>query len=557
MLYFTLCRFSDEHFINKFNKPLLFLFSVLLLLFASIANAQDSNLALGKPTTQSSIQSGGVSSRAVDGNTSGNYSHNSTTHTQSQQGAWWRVDLQSDQTINQIIIYNRTNCCKGRLTNYRVSVATDADFNTITYQQDFHVYPNPSTTIDLGDEGIQGRYVKVQLLNKNSLSLAEVQVIGNIDNKGEKGDKGDKGDTGSKGDKGDIGISIRGEKGDKGDTGVQGIQGVAGANGQDGTDGDTFFAQVGTAVSLQGQNDLTVIGGKFSTTGDIKVGNSYSVCDSFNAGAIRYNNITNLLEFCNATAWQEIGGDAPNLDDDCDWACQLGSASSLGGAFHMCALKTDNTVACWGQNDKGQTDVPTGLIAKQVASGNLHSCALKTDNTVACWGQNDKGQTDVPTGLIAKQVASGNSYSCALKADNTIECWGSNEYGIIIAVPSNIAAKQIALGVRHSCALQLDGDVVCWGNDSAGQTTAPNNLVAKQITSGNLHSCALKMDNTVVCWGHNYFGQTTVPSELTAKQIVSEGNRSCALKMDNTVACWGKYLYEEESILPNLIAKRL
>lgn len=171
------------------------------------------------------------------------------------------------------------------MTNYRVSVATDADFNAITYQQDFHAYPNPSTTIDLGDEGTQGRYVKVQLLDKNFLFLAEVEVIGNIDNKGDKGDKGD--------------------------TGVQGATGVNGINGQDGTDGDTFFAQVGTSVALQGQNDFEVTSGKIITTGDIKVGNSNSVCDSANAGAIRYNITTNLLEFCNASAWQNIVSSMP------------------------------------------------------------------------------------------------------------------------------------------------------------------------------------------------------------------------------------------------------
>jgi hypothetical protein len=54
----------------------------------------------------------------------------------------------------------------------------EADFSTHTYQQDFHVVPNPKKIIQLDASGKQGRYVRIQLLDKNYLSLAEVQVMG-------------------------------------------------------------------------------------------------------------------------------------------------------------------------------------------------------------------------------------------------------------------------------------------------------------------------------------------------------------------------------------------
>jgi hypothetical protein len=38
--------------------------------------------------------------------------------------------------------------------------------------------PNPKKTIKLDAPGKQGRYVKIQLLTKSYLSLAEVQVMG-------------------------------------------------------------------------------------------------------------------------------------------------------------------------------------------------------------------------------------------------------------------------------------------------------------------------------------------------------------------------------------------
>jgi hypothetical protein len=219
----------------------------------------------------------------------------STTHTNNDQNAWWRVDLGTVNTINQIIIYNRTDCCKNRLDNYRVIISTES---TDTYQADFAYAPNPKAIIDFGKQGKQGRYVKIQLLGKNYLSLAEVEVISSIkEGKGDKGDKGNKGDKGGRGYQGS-----RGYQGDKGDKGDKGDEGDMGENGQD---GDSFFTQIGSEVSLKGENDL-VVTGNIKATGNIKVGNSNSQCDANNRGAIRYNTISNLLEFCNTYTWQTV-----------------------------------------------------------------------------------------------------------------------------------------------------------------------------------------------------------------------------------------------------------
>ena len=191
--------------------------------------------------------------------------------------------------------------------------------------------------------------------------------------------------------------------------------------------------------------------------------------------------------------------DKPVSAEHCEPACQLGSASSMTG-LHQCAIKSDDSIICWGLNDRGQTDVPTNLIAKQVATGERHTCALKFDNTIHCWGGNDKGQNDVPNGLVAKQVVAGYKHTCVLKTDDTVQCWGLN---------------------------------------SSRQTDVPPNLIAKQIIAGYVHTCALKTDSTVQCWGANYNGQKNVPSGLTAKRIIGGYYNVCALRLDNTVECWG------------------
>lgn len=76
------------------------------------------NLALGQATTQSSDDYGGLASRAVDGNTSGNWADSSLTHTTNENQPWWQVDLAKVQSLSTIDVWNRTDCCAERLSNY-------------------------------------------------------------------------------------------------------------------------------------------------------------------------------------------------------------------------------------------------------------------------------------------------------------------------------------------------------------------------------------------------------------------------------------------------------
>jgi hypothetical protein len=130
------------------------------------------NLALGRPAVQSSTISGGVASRAVDGNTSGIYTSNSVTHTSSELGAWWRVDLGAQFDIGDVVIHNRTDCCSARLANFDVMVSKDA----ITWQVVRSFTGTAPVRTPLAVHAV-GRYVRVQLRGINNLSLAEVEVF--------------------------------------------------------------------------------------------------------------------------------------------------------------------------------------------------------------------------------------------------------------------------------------------------------------------------------------------------------------------------------------------
>ncbi len=149
------------------------------------AGAGPSNLALGQPTSTSSLGWGGAASRAVDGNIDGVYANNSVTHTMADAQAWWQVDLGQVRAVQTVQIFNRTDCCATRLSNFVVFVsATDmagrslaqliAD-PTVARAQVVSLNGADSITLPLV---AQGRFVKVQLQGTDYLSLAEVRVLG-------------------------------------------------------------------------------------------------------------------------------------------------------------------------------------------------------------------------------------------------------------------------------------------------------------------------------------------------------------------------------------------
>ena len=124
-----------------------------------------------------------------------------------------------------------------------------------------------------------------------------------------------------------------------------------------------------------------------------------------------------------------------------------------GGYFHMCGVRTNQTLWCWGGNEHGQLGledrvrrlVPRRVGADadwvRVSAGTLHTCGVRTDRSLWCWGSNFYGQlgvgdrTDrlVPTRVGGSadwaRVIAGSSHTCGVRMDRSLWCWGLNRYG--------------------------------------------------------------------------------------------------------------------------------
>ncbi|RED94621.1 putative secreted protein (Por secretion system target) [Marinoscillum furvescens DSM 4134] len=134
-----------------------------------------SNLALQGSATQSTSRANdGFASNAIDGDTNGVFASGSVSHTTTQDNPWWQVDLGGKYFIDRLIIYNRTDCCSNRLSNFTVAILDEADH--VVFTENPADNPQPSVSIAAGTVGNK---VKIQVEGSGAvLSLAEVQVFG-------------------------------------------------------------------------------------------------------------------------------------------------------------------------------------------------------------------------------------------------------------------------------------------------------------------------------------------------------------------------------------------
>ena len=179
---------------------------------------------------------------------------------------------------------------------------------------------------------------------------------------------------------------------------------------------------------------------------------------------------------------------------------------------HTCGIRAAGTLWCWGTNQDGALGIGTagGVYdtpqrvgtdsdwARVSAAGSLEpgtvgfTCAIKTDGSLWCWGDNSNAQLGLggPGGDRAMPVrvgtdadwalvSGGYAHACAIKMDGSLWCWGRNNSGQIapgggtIDRPTRIGMGSswtiVAAGFEQTCAIATDRTTWCWGDDGEGQ----------------------------------------------------------------------------------------
>ncbi len=298
---------------------------------------------------------------------------------------------------------------------------------------------------------------------------------------------------------------------------------------------------------------------------------------------------------------------AGNFDDtpaEHTWTIERFWAQAGGAAAHACAVASDGTAWCWGENGNGQLgrgDRGGTLLPPAPAGDATHwaaisttqassTCALTTANRLFCWGPNDEGQLgcnslaekDAPTEVSGAHddwtaVSAGQFLTCGIRAfgGGTLWCWGDLYYsgdpglsGLRMTRPAQVGEANgwldVKLGFVNACAIRDDGGartLWCWSNGAMTQITGTDWV---SVSVGVGHTCGIRDDGaarTLWCWGQNGYGQLglgdtasypfTTPQPVGSdgdwEEIVARDTTTCG-RRGQTVYCWGSNTYGQTGV---------
>ena len=190
------------------------------------------------------------------------------------------------------------------------------------------------------------------------------------------------------------------------------------------------------------------------------------------------------------------------------------------GTEAVCALKNNGDVYCWGRNvyptlgyygligvgtfstTSFSTPQHVSTISNvvDISAGVVSFCALKSDGTVHCWGENYASQLgdgnggehndkNVPTPVVnlsgVEKIDSGAQHVCAMTNEKKVYCWGLNSSGQLgdgtftnRDTPVEFGGGSIAnivdffAGFDDTCVIDKDGKLYCAGLNSGNNPTS-------------------------------------------------------------------------------------
>lgn len=294
---------------------------------------------------------------------------------------------------------------------------------------------------------------------------------------------------------------------------------------------------------------------------------------------------TPVREATSSTNWSQLAKCAPTAFND-----------------HMCAIKSDGTLWCWGSNAYGKLgtndtavfgserrrSIPTQEATsstnwKFVSKSSYNTFGIKTDGTLWGWGRNNGGQLglndiinrsspcqEFTSSTNWKYVHTDGDSTFAIKTDGTLWGWGNNTaYALGVndlirrSIPvqefsSSTNWKQVSCGPNYNNnsagAIKTDGTYWAWGQMGSGldrPTPAPQAIAYTHWKRFVGFSKILSTDGTVysIPFPFNpFFGTPTQfgygdgsTDYSTNWKDFSEASQSQSggIKTDGTLWMWG------------------
>jgi alpha-tubulin suppressor-like RCC1 family protein len=277
----------------------------------------------------------------------------------------------------------------------------------------------------------------------------------------------------------------------------------------------------------------------------------------------------------------------------------LGPVRSAALSYERgCAVERTGNVWCWGPPFRTDYDpamaakpvrvvLSRALPALDVSVGDAHACALVSDGSVECWGDNETGQLGRPPSMVpddagsaylrqlpavvdrvahARQIVSTSFANCALVEGGNVLCWGYSAKGELGWVeeagwlpyhyegpappllPPGRTVQSLGAAQETFYAVLDDGSVWCWGQNTNGECNdedaafdpsffpggigfpayTPRQLKhvsgAVAVAGGRQFACALLRTGQVQCWGLNEDDRLGIDSRADASPPMSHAH---------------------------------
>lgn len=293
-----------------------------------------------------------------------------------------------------------------------------------------------------------------------------------------------------------------------------------------------------------------------------QVGNDTGSCTADKVGRMRYNETTDIWEYCDGSdPWLPFK--KPLCQNDDTGECLLPAVRNSADADFIAS-----NIAS-GVNILGVVGTRVGgaaaTVTKLSSDGPISTCFITSAGRAYCWGE----------------------YQCLNGNGNCTNNWGINRatlnYGGGDSWDSLTAAQEvfgghtnwthIVSGHNHSCGIRA-GALYCWGENADGQLGTGNSTdqiapIAVSggftdwtyVTTGGLNdyqpntasgrTCGIRNSNRLYCWGNNTSGvlgignslSQNTPQQVTATadwaQVSGGAWHSCAVKTSGRLFCWG------------------
>ena len=217
-----------------------------------------------------------------------------------------------------------------------------------------------------------------------------------------------------------------------------------------------------------------------------------------------------------------------------------------GSETHLCSLKIDGSVHCWGGPEAVDLVPPMGEF-QTVSVGPAYACGVMTDSSLKCWGD-DPVSGGEPAGLVAppegsfRSATAGRSFACGVTTDDRAVCWGGR-YGDGVTRDGPFA--ELAIYGPNVCGLRTDQSVLCWAPHHSVESTRPEGLFKTLSTGQAEYACGLLEDLSPRCWPEP--DVSGVIDDLSQFQSVAVGGRpgstyrrTCGILTDGGLKCWSQ-----------------